>query len=550
MTIHITKDSLMDYISEIRDSFILEAEYTEEELARLNAPGVSKATGSSAVNEVSDNEDEREQRYFPIKAVEKDEPEMKPTAAPKRKTAPILWITMGVALAAAAILLIVFFWNPDRSNVVTTTEAETKTELDELKKAEVGDYITFGSYEQDNNLENGAEAIKWLVLDKQEDKMLVISKYALDCQPYNTVSGAVRWDNCSLRNWLNSTFYEAAFLLEEKDMILATTIQAEVNPKYNIPLGNDTTDRVFLLSTDEAKSYFADEKVRICSGTRYCYDQGALKSSDGYCSWWLRSMRSPGVDSAFPVLVLSDGFVFLRGAGASQEQVAVRPAMWINLGSAESSKETEETPKETLEATPSDLRSAPAGTYIRFGKYEQDNDESNGKEEIEWFILDKQEDKMLVISRYALEYLPYNTEQKKVTWETCSLREWLNSTFYEVAFDSEEQRLILNTTDRVFLLSMEEARSYFAGDVNNWIAEDDARACQGTSYCYAKGAVKGDSTGTCWWWLRSPGSNPDSAAGVYIGGGIDDMGSMYSYEEAVRPAMWISLEPEEVKTTE
>lgn|GEM_PF-1701089 len=547
MSIKITKDRLMDQIGELPAEFVVEAEYTEEELKRLNAPTGKKAGSAATMNETSKKTD-RVKELTTTKANEEDDDIVpQPEAVPK-KAATILWITMGIALAAAAILLIVFFWNPDRSNVVTTTEAETKTELDELKKAEVGDYITFGSYEQDNNLENGAEAIEWLVLNKQKDKMLVISRYGLDSQPYNPVAGGVRWENCSLRNWLNSTFYEAAFLPEEKDMILATTIQAEVNPNYNIPMGNDTTDRVFLLSTDEAKGYFYDDEARMCQGTRYCYAQGALESEDG-CSWWLRSMRSPGVDSSLPVFVLSGGYVIERGTTVSGE-CAVRPAMWINLGSADSSKETEETPKETLEATPSDLRSAPAGTYIRFGKYEQDNDESNGKEEIEWFILDKQEDKMLVISRYALEYLPYNTEQKKVTWETCSLREWLNSTFYEAAFDSEEQRLILNTTDRVFLLSMEEARSYFAGDVNNWIAEDDARACQGTSYCYAKGAVKGDNYGTCWWWLRSPGSNPDSAAGVYIEGGIDDKGIMYSSEEAVRPAMWISLELEEVKTTE
>ncbi|MBR5659036.1 MAG: hypothetical protein IKX10_06520 [Lachnospiraceae bacterium] len=548
MSIKITKDRLMDQIGELPAEFVLEAEYTEEELARLNAPDGKKAGSAATMNETSKKTD-RVKELTTTKANEEDNDIVpQPEAVPK-KAATILWITMGVALAAAAILLIVFFWNPDRSNVVTTTEAETKTELDELKKAEVGDYITFGSYEQDNNLENGAEAIEWLVLNKQKDKMLVISRYGLDSQPYNPVAGGVRWENCSLRNWLNSTFYEAAFLPEEKDMILATTIQAEVNPNYNIPMGNDTTDRVFLLSTDEAKGYFYDDEARMCQGTRYCYAQGALESEDG-CSWWLRSMRSPGVDSSLPVFVLSGGYVFLRGTTVFGEGLAVRPAMWINLGSPDTSKETEETPKETLEATPSDLRSAPAGTYIRFGKYEQDNDESNGKEEIEWFILDKQEDKMLVISRYALEYLPYNTEQKKVTWETCSLREWLNSTFYEAAFDSEEQRLILNTTDRVFLLSMEEARSYFASDVYNWMAEDDARACQGTSYCYAKGAVKGDNYGTCWWWLRSPGSYPDSAAGVYNEGSIDDMGYKVTFEQAVRPAMWISLEPEEVKTTE
>ncbi|MBP3696995.1 MAG: hypothetical protein J6J45_05560, partial [Clostridia bacterium] len=73
----------------------------------------------------------------------------------------------------------------------------------DFSDTQVGDYITFGSYEQDNDLSNGKEPIEWLVLDKQDGKVLVISKYALDAKPYNDEYVDVTWETCTLRSWLN-----------------------------------------------------------------------------------------------------------------------------------------------------------------------------------------------------------------------------------------------------------------------------------------------------------------------------------------------------------
>lgn len=75
-----------------------------------------------------------------------------------------------------------------------------------LKSANVGDYVVFGSYQQDSKTSNGKEDIAWLVLAKEDNKVLVISRYALDCQPYNTSYTDVTWENCSLRKSLNDTF--------------------------------------------------------------------------------------------------------------------------------------------------------------------------------------------------------------------------------------------------------------------------------------------------------------------------------------------------------
>ena len=75
----------------------------------------------------------------------------------------------------------------------------------------VGNSVSFGSYEQDNNPANGKEEIEWIVLDVQGDRSLLISKYALDCKKYNTEWTDGTWESCSLRKWLNSDFLNAAF---------------------------------------------------------------------------------------------------------------------------------------------------------------------------------------------------------------------------------------------------------------------------------------------------------------------------------------------------
>ena len=69
--------------------------------------------------------------------------------------------------------------------------------------ATIGAVVTFGAYEQDNNTSNGKEKIEWIVLATEGDKSLVISKYILDCQPYNTSRAEVTWEICTLRTWLN-----------------------------------------------------------------------------------------------------------------------------------------------------------------------------------------------------------------------------------------------------------------------------------------------------------------------------------------------------------
>ncbi len=205
------------------------------------------------------------------------------------------------------------------------------------------------------------------------------------------------------------------------------------------------------------------------------------------------------------------------------------------------------------------------GNYVSFGTYPQTK-AGNDATPIEWLVLARDGDKALLISRYGLDAQPYNTDYTSVTWETCTLRTWLNGTFYNKAFSSAEQAAILttdvdnsknqcysgwstnggkNTQDKVLLLSYAEANKYFGVTYNN--SSNTKSRIAPTAYAIAHGAwtssykKTADDIDAGWWWLRSPGYDQKLAAHVYAGGSLyyysvdDDSGS-------VRPALWVDID--------
>ena len=204
-----------------------------------------------------------------------------------------------------------------------------------LKKINPGDTYTFGAYEQDNDASNGKEKIEWIVLDKKETSLLLISKQALDCRPYNTSLTDVTWETCSLRIWMNGAFLDAAFNEEEQGQIISTNVQPDKNPFYSTNPGNATTDKIFLLSIGEANNYFRNDEARKCVPTAYAKAQGAYTNSDyrtsrgeATCLWRL---RSPGYDQDLAAGVNLGGDVGCNGLGVDYGNDGVRPALWITL---------------------------------------------------------------------------------------------------------------------------------------------------------------------------------------------------------------------------
>ena len=210
-----------------------------------------------------------------------------------------------------------------------------------MSAASVGSTIIFGSYEQDNNTSNGKEEIEWIVLAKDSNKLLVISKYALDCQRYNTVNIDITWETCSLRKWLNEDFLNKAFSKNEQLIIQNTNISADYNPSYSTPPGNNTIDKVFLLSVSEAYQYFNSDDARDCAPTMFAVSNG-MKDRKSTCWWWL---RSPGQQANYAAYISLGGIVIDMGnqvdRSSSRNSIdgplfddggAIRPALWIDLG--------------------------------------------------------------------------------------------------------------------------------------------------------------------------------------------------------------------------
>ena len=196
--------------------------------------------------------------------------------------------------------------------------------------AQVGDIICFGKYEQDNNKSNGMEEIEWKVLQKDENgKMLLISKYALDCRNYHSSPKQVTWEESEIRGWLNTDFYATAFSSSEKSSIKTTTLENTGNSDFKVNGGNKTSDKVFLLSIDEAKSYFPKNIDRICIATKSAEIKGSeLDGITRACRWWL---RSPGSTLYSAASVKLDGFILDLGPPVSIDKAFIRPAIWIEL---------------------------------------------------------------------------------------------------------------------------------------------------------------------------------------------------------------------------
>lgn len=208
-------------------------------------------------------------------------------------------------------------------------------------KFAVGNYVTFGTYPQ-TKAGNDATPIEWLVLAWDGDKALLISRYGLDAQPYNKDNTSVTWETCTLRTWLNSTFYNKAFSSAEQAAILTTNVDNSKSQCYsgwNTSGGNNTQDKVFLLSYAEANKYFgvtyansSNTKSRVAP-TAYAIAQGAWTSSSNktadstFAGWWW--LRSPGFNQLYAARVFPGGSLF--DLGVSSGSGSVRPALWVNI---------------------------------------------------------------------------------------------------------------------------------------------------------------------------------------------------------------------------
>lgn len=191
------------------------------------------------------------------------------------------------------------------------------------------------------------------------------------------------------------------------------------------------------------------------------------------------------------------------------------------------------------------------GDRVFFGTYNQNGVLSNN-EPIIWRILDKSEGTIFMLSEYCIDCLPFHSEDVKgITWESSTLRKWLNNDFYQSAFSNDEKLKIskektlnemnpefsigggANTFDSVFLLSIAEVKSFFSSD--------NERRSKATEYAIEKG-VYVYKNNLCDWWLRSTGGYEFTAVTIGSNGTIFTMGNpVFSYDKGIRPAIKVKL---------
>jgi hypothetical protein len=166
----------------------------------------------------------------------------------------------------------------------------------------VGSIIPFAGYD-------------WRVLDVKDGKALLISEKVLEARPYNDEDKGITWAECTLRAYLNGDFFNS--LGPGKARISETQTVNRNNPEYGTPGGADTSDKIFLLSIDEARAYFKDDEALLA------YDL------NGAASWWW--LRSPGSNGGGAANVIIVGFLGVRGSSVDDDNGGVRPALWLNL---------------------------------------------------------------------------------------------------------------------------------------------------------------------------------------------------------------------------
>ena len=186
------------------------------------------------------------------------------------------------------------------------------------------------------------ERIRWKVLRNDGSTLFVLADLGLDCKDYNEEYTSITWETCTLRQWLNEDFYRTAFSTAEQGAIVAQQVENADNPYYGTEGGNDTTDRVYLLSIAEVTNpaYGFCEDYGTCSASRrvqssaYAHARGAyIDTSDTYAGngwWWL---RSPGYSTIFAAYVIYYGSVNGIGYSVDDDTNAVAPALHLNLSS-------------------------------------------------------------------------------------------------------------------------------------------------------------------------------------------------------------------------
>ncbi len=201
-------------------------------------------------------------------------------------------------------------------------------QLELLQSAAVGDVVYWGRYEQNTNPLDGREAIAWRVVAREGNALTLISLYGLDCKPFQNTHLPVSWATCTLREWLNEAFYQAAFLGSERLMMAQHENADEANPVFGTTGGKTVRDMVYVPSISEALAWFSSDADRITRSTAYAKAWGANYREET-CWYWL---RNPGDNEFRKAIVHNDGSIYYEGYMVTLSTTAtIRPVVNVDL---------------------------------------------------------------------------------------------------------------------------------------------------------------------------------------------------------------------------
>ncbi|MCL2057235.1 MAG: DUF6273 domain-containing protein [Oscillospiraceae bacterium] len=401
---------------------------------------------------------------------------------------PALWLNLSSA--------------PEKPRQAVKETAPKRQAMRAEASAKVGDIILFGGYD-------------WRGLAVENNKALLISRDILEKRRFDGASSnrdpSNIWADSELHKYLNGEFF-SGFSADDKSRV------------YHSSEGN-----VFLLSVDEARKYFKNDADRMA------------KYNGEATFWWL---RSPGNYSFIATSVHAVGRVYADGLSV-YDSGGVRPALWLNLSAAP------EKPRQVIKETAPKRQavraetSAKIGDIIPFGGYD-------------WRVLAVENNKALLISEKILEKRPYHVEVEAITWEECTIRKYLNGVFLNKL--GEAKHAIAETrnnnphnpwfyteggnatTDKIFLLSLDEVCRYFGDSTASLSKKRDIRKdfWINDKNDPARIAYYGNERAS--WLLRSPGGTQSYVAYILRDGGVYVSGSdAFSDKVGVRPALWLNL---------
>ena len=351
------------------------------------------------------------------------------------------------------------------------------------------------------------------------------------------------------------------------DMLLRTN-----SPDANLLLQTDGIQRVddehyeYMLDYSGSGSFMEISDAKLASAMRVVFadtitgEVYALAQPDTQGRLWLTAridengkltVVNPGDDQIIKPLTENQvsaitAWVYLDGTVANNSYASIMAAasMKLNLQFATDINLTPAHPDGNGTLDP--WKTLAVGDTYSYGVYEQDNVLDNGYEPLEWQVLAVNKSKALLISKYAIDVLPYHEDGTNVSWSESTIRNWLNSSFINLAFTDAEKEALVTTTmnpdasrddrvyDKLFLLSESEAMTYFKADSD--------RIAEATTYTLSHCSAYGEQHTACLWWLRGSINDADYAHII----GADGSAVVESHltnegNVCIRPVMWIDL---------